>query len=143
MPFALVIIGLLMIVTGARDTYKDFGAQVTQDFTGEGNFLYWIAALGAVGAVGYAPEFRTFSRVFMALIIVALILKNGGFFDKFSQALNTAPVADTAVNGGTSIAAPAANNGYNMGDILQDKMAPAPTFGDISNFFKYLIQGQQ
>ena len=91
MPFALVTIGLIMIVTGAKDTYDAFGSQVVGDFTGPGNFTYWIASLGAVGAVGYVPEFRGFSRAFMALIIIAMVIRNGGFFDKFKSALSSGP----------------------------------------------------
>jgi len=103
MPFALVTIGLIMIVTGARDTYKQFGTQITEDFTGSGGFLYWIAAIGAVGALGYVPSLRTFSRVFMGLIIVAMVLRNGGFFDKLQQALQQGPsnIQSDAANGTT------------------------------------------
>lgn len=100
MPFALVTIGLLMIVSGSRDTYAAFGKELVSDFTGPGNFTYWIVALGAVGALGYAPQFRTFSRMFMALIVVAMVLRNGGVFDKFSEALAQGPVhpGDAAKN---------------------------------------------
>lgn len=93
MPFALVVIGLIMIVTGAKNTHRDFGRLITGDFTGPGNFTYWLAALGAVGALGYAEQLRAFSRLFMALIIVAMILANGGFFTRLQAALATGPIA--------------------------------------------------
>jgi len=92
MPFALTIIGLLMIVSGSRDTYAAFGKELVEDFTGPGNFTYWIVALGAIGALGYVPQLRTFSRAFMALIIVAMVLRNGGVFSKFTEALQSGPV---------------------------------------------------
>jgi len=95
MPFALVFIGLLMIVTGAKDTHKEFAAEVASEFTGppKDNFIWWLVAFGAIGAVGYAPQFRTFSRAFMALLIIVILLANGGFFDQFTKALQSGPVA--------------------------------------------------
>lgn len=97
MQFALVTIGLLMIVTGARDTYAAFGQQLVSDFTGEGNFTYWIAAIGALGALGAYAPLRGFSRAFIALVIVAMVLRNGGVFDKFTEALNMGPIAPSGV----------------------------------------------
>lgn len=93
MPFALVVIGLLLVVTGARGTQKEFGDLLYKDFTGPGNFTYWLVSLGAIGALGYIDELRTFSRLFMALIIIAMIVKNQGLFDKFTQALQQGPQA--------------------------------------------------
>lgn len=93
MPFALVIIGLVMIVTGSRDTYAAFGAQLRRDFTGPGNFTFWLASLGAVGTVGYIPRLKPLSVAFMSLIIVAMLLSNRGFFTKLQEALNHGPVA--------------------------------------------------
>jgi hypothetical protein len=93
MPFALVLIGLVMIVSAAKDTHRAFGAQLLKDFTGPGNFLYWIAAIGAVGALGYIEQLRVFSRYFMALILVAMLLANKGFFGQLQEALAKGPVA--------------------------------------------------
>lgn len=92
MPFALVTIGLLMIVVGARGTHRAFGAQVAGDFTGPGSFLYWIAAIGSVGALGYIETFRTFSHIFMSLIIIAMFLGNQGFFVKLKEAIDKGPI---------------------------------------------------
>lgn len=91
MPFALVFIGLVMIVSGAKDTYRELGAELVSDFTGDGNFTFWIVAVGAVGAVGYIPALRTFSRLFMGLIILSMVLSNRGVFGKFNEALNSGP----------------------------------------------------
>lgn len=96
MPFLLVFIGLLMVVTGTRNTHVAFARQVQSDFTGQGNFITWVVALGAVGSLGYIEKLRTFSHYFMALIIIGLVLSNKGFFAKFSQALATSPVAPQA-----------------------------------------------
>lgn len=93
MPFALVTFGLIMIVVGAKGTHAQFGAQLKADFTGPGNFTYWLASIGAVGAVGYVNPFREFSHAFMALIIIAMVVHNGGVFDKLSEAIAKGPLA--------------------------------------------------
>lgn len=93
MAFVLTVVGLLMIVTGAKGTYAQFGSQVASDFTGPGNFTYWIAAIGSIGALGYIDTLRTFSRYFMALILISMVLANKGFFTKFTEALKTGPIA--------------------------------------------------
>lgn len=123
MPFALVIIGLIMIVSGSRDTYKQLGAELQSDFTGEGNFLYWLVAIGGVGMLGYVKELRGFSRAFMALILIAMVIRNGGVFDQFTAAIGAGPIeakADKDTNGITpqSAAQSVANTGNSVIDRL-------------------------
>lgn len=100
MPYALVIVGLLMIVTGINNTYSQFGAQLQADMTGSNNqgrgFIVWVIALFLVGALGYINNLRTFSHYFMALILISMILANKGVFAQFQKALNSGPVAPTA-----------------------------------------------
>lgn len=96
MPFALVIIGLVMIVTGAKGTQNELSEQLVKDFTGEGNFLYWIVSIGAIGSLGYIKSIEPLSRAFMALIIIAMVIRNGGFFDKFTEALTPPEKSDMA-----------------------------------------------
>ena len=93
MPFALVFIGLLLIVSGAKDTYKQFGAELVEDFTGDGNFTWWIVSIGAVGSLGYVTRLQTFSRMFMALIIIAMLIANRGVFNQATAALQAGPEA--------------------------------------------------
>ena len=93
MPFALVFLGLIFLITGVKGTIKPLGAQIVKDFTGPGNFFMWFAAIGAVGAVGAIPQARSFSRVFMTLILVAMVIRNGGIFDQLLKAIQSGPVA--------------------------------------------------
>ncbi len=100
MPFALVFLGLVMVVSGAKNTYKQLGAELISDFTGEGNFIWWVVAIGAVGSIGYYKPAKGFSSAFMALIVVSMLLaqqKNGagGFFGQFTEALKSGPVSPT------------------------------------------------
>ncbi len=91
MPFALVLIGIVLVITGAQGTQKELVEELKSDFTGPGNFTYWIFSLGVVGALGYIESLRGFSRAFMALIIITMIIRNGAFFDKFKEALDKGP----------------------------------------------------
>ena len=112
MPFALVIIGLILIVSGARNTYQPLGQQLISDFTGPGNFTYWLVALGVLGAIGSIPQFKRVSHLLLALTIIAMVLKNGGLFAKVTQFLQNGPTTPTAAPN-TSVAAAtptAANN---------------------------------
>lgn len=87
MPFALITIALMLIVAGAKGTYGKLKDLLVSDFTGSGNFLYWIVAIGTVGAVGYIPGAEKFSRAFLVLILVAIVLSHRGFFNQFNSAL--------------------------------------------------------
>lgn len=97
MAFVLVTVGILMIVTGAKGTYSQFGSQVASDFTGSQPFTYWLAAIGSIGALGYIDALRTFSRMFMALILVAMVIANKGFFAQLQAALKQGPVAPQGI----------------------------------------------
>jgi len=111
MPYAFIILGLIMIVTGARNTYAQFGAQVTKDFTGPGNFTWWLASLGLVGAVGYIPKLRPVSTAFMTLIVIVLVVAAKGLFPKLTQALNAGPTApQAATSDAMSLGQAAANS---------------------------------
>lgn len=96
MPFALVIIGLLMIITGINNTYAQFGSQLQTDFGGSKGFIVWALALSAVGALGYIENLRTFSHYFMALILISFILSNKGVFQNLQAALAKGPTAPNA-----------------------------------------------
>jgi len=108
MPFALVLIGLIMVITGAKDTHEELGKQLTEDFTGEQNFTKWAAAIAGIGAVGYVKDLQPVSRVFLALLFVVMILSNGGMFNKFMDALNKGPESIPRPQSGGPATGPAA-----------------------------------
>lgn len=87
MPFALLIVGIVMIVSAVRNTTDQLTTAFKNDFTGKDNFLYWLVSILIIGAIGYVPTLRHLSRVFLVLVIVVLFLSNGGFFTKFNQQL--------------------------------------------------------
>lgn len=95
MPYALLFVGILFLVVGFRGTQEEFLNLLKGDFTGEGNFLYWIVSLMVVGAIGFIPKLKPISDGFLVLILVVLFLKRGpGFFSQFqSQVFNRATPA--------------------------------------------------
>ena len=94
MPFVIIFIAIIMVMVAIQGTYKQFGALLQSEFTGSGNFGYWVVSLGVVGMLGYIPTLQNFSRMFIALIILVLFLtkgnpqlSGGGFFQQFNNAL--------------------------------------------------------
>ncbi len=100
MPFALLIIGLFLLISGIRNTAGPVSqpgtlfALVHGDFTGTDNFIYWFLAILIIGAIGYIPKLKPISTGLMVLVIVVLFLKKGstggtggGFFQQFTSAV--------------------------------------------------------
>jgi hypothetical protein len=92
--FALLIIGLTLVTVAVRNTQDVFVKLVKGDFTGQGNFFWWVAALLIIGGIGYIEKLRPLSDGLLVMILVALILSrgrptnpSGGFFNQFLLAL--------------------------------------------------------
>lgn len=91
MPFFFVFVGVLLIITGVKDTYVALGKEVADDFSGKQNFFTWVMALGSVGALGYVEKLRPFTNAFMVLILIAMVLSNskrGDILTMISDGLN-------------------------------------------------------
>jgi hypothetical protein len=97
--YALILAGILLTVSGARGTEKDLYALLEGDFTGSNSFLWWIAAVGVIGALGYVKALQGLSHAFLALILIVLVLSNRGVFQQFTQAIQN--------NTGASVTPPA------------------------------------
>jgi hypothetical protein len=95
MPFALLIIGIVLLVSAARNTQDDLFTLVKGDFTGQANFIFWVVSLLIIGAIGYIPKLKPISTGFLVLVLLVLFLSkgnpnnaaSGGFFQKFTAAL--------------------------------------------------------
>lgn len=134
MPFALLTIGLIFVVVGFQDTYKQFGNQVVSDFTGQKSFFWWLVAIGAVGALGYVKDLRTFSRAFMALIVVSIFLSNQGFFQNFISGINTGatapvdPIGTALPATGSGASSGGGGGGGDAGSFLSDAIPIISSF---------------
>lgn len=97
MALLLLIGGVVLVDVAIRNTWSQLGSLIAADFTGSGSFLYWVVAVAAIGAVGYAKPFSGFANLFLALLVLVFFLKNGtGFFSQLQQALSSTPAATPA-----------------------------------------------
>lgn len=111
MALVLIIIGAIILIAGVRGTQTqqadgtpglwellqgDFSnsSQASQQHGGT-SFIPWVFAILIVGAVGYIDELKGVSRGFMALIIIAMIIKayqrNPNIFSGFNSAIGINP----------------------------------------------------
>lgn len=104
MPFALLFIGIVLVIVAVRNQQSPFLALLGGDFSGPGNFFYWVIALAAVGAVGYIPKAKPVSDGLLVLILLALVLVagKGGVFTNLTAALQSTnkPSAQSITQGG-------------------------------------------
>lgn len=109
MPFALIFVGVILVVVGFRGTQDAFFGLLKGDFTGSGNFFYWVVSIGVIGAVGYIPRLKGLSNAFLVLIIVVLFLSNKGFFAQFNAQLKSGTMGSgtTGASNATNSALPA------------------------------------
>ena len=73
MPFAILVIGIVLVVAAIRDTQSNLFSALATDVPA---FVTWGAAILAVGAIGFIPDLKPISRALLALILVVLILRN-------------------------------------------------------------------
>ena len=98
MPLALAFFGILFLTAGVRNTQGDLFSLLKGDFTGPRNFLYWIVALFFVGLIGYIPKLKPLSTAFIVLLLLVMFLANGGFFEKFQEAIEHTAAAQPEQN---------------------------------------------
>lgn len=82
MPYALIFLGAVFLMAGIRNTYGKLWELIKGDFTAQNGFLTWVAAIAVVGGIGYIPKLRNLSIAFMTLLLLVLVLSNGGVFAK-------------------------------------------------------------
>ena len=101
MPFVLIIAGVLLFISGVRNTQGDLYKLLEGDFTGEDNFIYWFLSIMVIGAIGYIPKMKPFSDGFLILVIIQLFLKKDtGFFDQFKSQLDSSESYTGSSTGG-------------------------------------------
>ena len=120
MPFALLAIGLLLVIAAYNNTQTVLASQLKKDFSGNTGFIYWIAAVLIIGVIGYIKPMQTVSRAFLALILVVIFLTNSGFFAQFNSALSGSATAPAAGDGSAASGANAGGNTNSTGDTSGD-----------------------
>jgi hypothetical protein len=101
-PFALLLVGLVLLISGVKNTQDTLFTTVKGDFSGPDNFIYWFVAIMIIGAIGYVPKLKPISTGFLALVIVVLFLKKGnatgvggGLFAQLTSALGSTSTVST------------------------------------------------
>ena len=92
MPFAFIIAGIVLLVSGVRGSSQSLVSLLKNDLTGSNNFGYWILSILVIGALGYVQDLRALRRSFLALVLIVLVIaedKNGmgGFFTEFQSSV--------------------------------------------------------
>ena len=97
MAFVFLIIGAVILISGVRGTQDDLFKLAQGDFdpslqqSGQTSFIPWVLAILIIGAVGYVKQLRSLSHGFMALVIIAMIIKayqrDPNIFKEFNSAL--------------------------------------------------------
>jgi hypothetical protein len=150
MPFALIIIGVVLLISSARNTLTNQQGTglyqlLASDFTGSDNFIYWAVAILLIGALGYVPKLKPLSVAFMTLVILVLFLKKGtGVFSQFVSAVgSTQSVTPTlSVSSGSSSSSSSSSSTSSLGSLgnlsslfgsSNSNVTGAPAPGGLSN----------
>lgn len=106
MPFALLIIGIVLLIAAIRGTQSQLFSLVAGDFSGPNNFIFWAFSILVVGSIGYIPKAKPISTAFIVLAIVVLVLTRGnpnsaggGFFQQLITQLKTTQTATPNATG--------------------------------------------
>lgn len=88
-----MVIGIFLLISAARGKHGELFDLIKNDFTGENNFIYWFAAIMAIGAIGYIPKLKPISVALLTLVVLVLVFSKGrpgagaGLFEKLSSGL--------------------------------------------------------
>jgi multisubunit Na+/H+ antiporter MnhG subunit len=123
MPFALIVIGAALFMSGIMDTYKQLGAQVRKDATGYG---LWSLAIIMIGSIGYFEPLKPFSRAFLTLIIIGILIANPKFFTEVQNAVKQGPISPAKPT-----AAPQQSTSDRLGAIIGGGKAEGQAAGNI------------
>jgi hypothetical protein len=93
MPFILIIIGALLLISAVRNTYGDLATALEADVP---PYAKWALAIVGTGSLGYVPGMREISRWLLALVIIVIVLKNYQAILNGFTSLESVPAASTA-----------------------------------------------
>jgi len=126
MPYVIVILGIVLVVTALRGTTAMLGKQIATDTVAAGGFVWWFIAILIIGGLGYIKALRGLSDAFLALVIIALVVSNKGIFAQAQSAVQQI-VAD-AQKGAASVGQTPTQYGYSAGPGLASGLGNPPMF---------------
>jgi hypothetical protein len=81
--------GILLLISGARNSQGTLYSLLEADFTGSNNFFEFLIAIVLLGSLGFIPKLRGVSIALMSLVIVVIFLNDGtGFFSQLKTSLS-------------------------------------------------------
>lgn len=86
MAWGFLFVGALFLIAAWKKKHKELFALLQDDFTGEGNFIYWILAIIFLIALGSFRPIRPITDAFLGLVVLVIIIapyRNGR--DLFSE----------------------------------------------------------
>lgn len=116
MILALILIGVILMVTAYAGTYAQLATELESDIPG---YFKWGLALAAIVAFGYIPGMKTPSRWLLAIVLLVLFLTNftkvqsqlQNFWQQGGTPSNTANTANAVVQQAATTAATATGTG--------------------------------
>lgn len=104
MPFALILIGLAMVMAAVNNRHKELGTLWLSQLQGQGSFLNVLALLLLLGAAGAITGLRPLATAFMGLVLLVMVLSTSRSAESMSilgelkkQLLGTAPAPAPAL----------------------------------------------
>jgi hypothetical protein len=131
MPFVLIFIGLVLVIAAIEGTEQALGAQLKKDFSGQGSFLLWAAAIVAVGSIGYVPELKRFSDTFLVLLLVSLLFSNPTALGNIASQIQTAAASPAPEQAADASAAPGAPASSTSSASSGSALASIPVIGGL------------
>lgn len=132
MIFAVIIAGAMLIVTALKNTQHELGTQLALDVLGKDGFLLWAVCILAIGAIGWIPGLKPASRNLLWLLLVVILVRNGGVWANAETALQSAsalgpassiPPKPLAGGSGSGSTTSAANGSSSSGDSTASTIA--------------------
>jgi hypothetical protein len=94
MPLLLIGTGLILMLTGVKGSPSALWTQLSADFTGPNNFIYWLVSILVLGALGYIKGLENLSRLFIVLLLAVIFLKSDtGFVAQLQTFINSSKTA--------------------------------------------------
>ena len=85
MPLLFIGSGIVFVFVGLNGNAAQLYTLLAGDFQGPNSFVYWMLAMFILGALGYIKGLEGLSKMFLILVIIVLLLDNGGFFAQFQS----------------------------------------------------------
>ena len=74
MAWGFLFIGMMLLIAAWKKKHKELFALLKDDFTGDGNFFYWVLAIIILAALGTYRPIRPVTDAFLGLVILVIII---------------------------------------------------------------------